>query len=956
MTVGPLRQKRRFHSISRIAPFAFTLALCTGHVFPLYAQTPTGVVEGIVRDATGQALPGVSVVANSPALIQRDQTEVTNAEGYYRLPFLPPGVYAVRYELPGFQTVVREGLVVAVGQATSVHLTLSVASVAEAVTVVGQSPTVDPTSAKLGFTTTADLVQNVPTRRDFAALMGTIPGVDGGSSNTSTAGNFARLAVLGAGTMANTFTFDGANVLDPGISSDQTAKFSYDIVDEVQVLKAAKPAEVGFASGGSFQIVTKSGGNQFHGEAGGYFRDASLQSSNVTDALRAAGVTSTSNEVIQGYDFSVSPGGRIVRDKLWWYGSARRQRDEARLLGFQESQVATISSFFWKNTFQPDSRHRITGSFQDWREGVAPFFRGYAPSLAGDRFATFEREPTGRLVTGRWDGTVSSRLFATAGAAYGHQTLDAVYPAGAGVGIRDLVTGFRYRSPDVLQKKAPSSTRSVNGSLSWFVPAAWGRHDLKVGAEYSAGRVVNEMSSVGDVQLRLNSGVPSQVLILDTPATGDARLKIGSSYVQDSWTIGNRLTLNLGLRYDRFVPSRAESVAGGAWTGTPLAALYPELSRRPVSAVTPQWIWNSVAPRLAASFALDDRTVARASFSRYYQYVNTGMIPGADENIVTVRTFQWTDPNGDREYQIGEQGALLSVTGGPDRVRFDPDIRHPYTDEVVVGLSRELAADLSVNANFIRRRDGDLIHTVQVGIPASAYSPTPATDPGDDGVVGTGDDRSVVVYAQNPATFGQEAYLETNPGRLGIDNDRNYKGLELVVNKRLSNGWQFVGSFVAQRMETLTPTNSFYTSGLFQNPNDQVNARGRDPLSETYVVKLQGQYQAPWGLLLSGFYRFGSGQPITREFVVRGLPQGTVVVLAEPRGARETPDNHNVDFRVEKRLPLSSGQRIAVGIDVFNLTNASTVTTQGVRSGVDLGLPRVIVNPRSVRLGLRYGW
>ena len=301
---------------------------------PALAQSPTGVIDGIVRDSAGEPVPGVTVVANSPALIQRDLTGISNNGGYYRLQLLPPGVYGVRYELQGFQTVIREQLIVGAGQTTSVNVQLAIASLKESVTVVGQSPTIDSTSAKLGFTTTKDLVENVPTRRDFSALMATIPGVEGAASNTTQAGNFPRLVVFGAGTMANSYTFDGANVLDAGISSDQTAKFSYDIVEEVQVVKAAKPAEIGFTPGGSFQIITKSGGNDFHGQGGGYFRDDALQGNNVTDELRRLGVTSTSNSVIQAYDISLSPGGRIIRDKLWWYGSARRQEEDLQLLGF----------------------------------------------------------------------------------------------------------------------------------------------------------------------------------------------------------------------------------------------------------------------------------------------------------------------------------------------------------------------------------------------------------------------------------------------------------------------------------------------------------------------------------------------------------------------------------------------------------------------------------------------
>jgi len=924
------------------------------------AQNPTGVIDGIIRDQTDQPIPGVTVLANSPALIQRDFTVVTNAEGYYRLQLLPPGMYMLRYELSGFQSIQREGLIVAAGQTTTIHLRMNVSALQESVTVRGESPTVDTTSAKLGFNATRDLVENVPTRRDFSSLMATIPGVEGQAGNTGVAGNFPRLVVLGAGSMANSYTFDGANVLDPGISSDQTAKFSYDIVEEVQVIKAAKPAEIGFAQGGSFQIVTKSGGNDLHGDASGYYRGDSLQADNVTSDLRALGVGSTSNRVLKGWDVSASPGGRIVRDRLWWFGSARRQQENLQLLGYPDPQISSISAVFAKTTYQPDARNRVAASYQDWREEVDPFFRGMAPSLAGDANVRFLRQPTGRLGSVRWNSTLTNSILATAGFAAGRQTLNAVWPdvTGVGPGIRDLVTAFRYNRPDVLSKEAPSWNTNVSGSLSWFVPDAAGRHDLKMGAEYTASKVINAMSAPGgDYQLRVNSGLPAQVILLSTPISGDARIKTASLYLQDGWTIRNTLTLNLGVRYDRFTPSRQQtSAGGGTWAGTSLASTFPVLAPHPVTAVDPQWTWNNVAPRLAASYTLDPATVLRASYSRYYHYVNTGMIPGADENVVTSLTLRWNDLNADQRYQIGEEGALLSRAGGPDNVTFDASIRHPYTDEFVLGLSREMFANFSVSANYIHRHDTDLIHTMQVGIPDSSYSAVAVSDPGPDGINGSADDRTLTVYAQNPATFGQEQFVEANPSKYGKDNDRTYDGLELVANKRMSQQIQFVGSLVVQKMTSLTPVSDFYTSGLFFNPNDQINATGRDPAVEPVLVKLQSTYNAKWGVLLSGYYRYSSGVVYTRQLVVRGLPQGTITIFAEPLGGSALPHNHNVDFRAEKSFRIPHGARFAASVDIFNLLNASTITAVGTSTAVNLGRPQVIVNPRIARLGLRMTW
>src|SRR5262249_49195429 len=160
-----------------------------------------------------------------------------------------------------------------------------------------------------------------------------------------------------------------------------------------------------------------------------------------------------------------------------------------------------------------------------------------------------------------------------------------------------------------------------------------------------------------------------------------------------------------------------------------------------------------------------------------------------------------------------------------------------------------------------------------------------------------------------------------NPSKFGKANDRTYDGFELVANKRMSHQLQFVGSVVLQKMTSLTPVSDFYTAGLFFNPNDQINATGRDPAVEPVLVKLQGTYRAGWGILLSGYYRYSSGVVYTRQLVVRGLPQGTTTIFAEPLGASELPHNHNVDLRLEKSVRMPQGVRVAASVDVFNLLN-----------------------------------
>jgi hypothetical protein len=249
----------------------------------------------------------------------------------------------------------------------------------------------------------------------------------------------------------------------------------------------------------------------------------------------------------------------------------------------------------------------------------------------------------------------------------------------------------------------------------------------------------------------------------------------------------------------------------------------------------------------------------------------------------------------------------------------------------------------------------DAVDTV---VPFSSYIPVVAADPGPDGKLNTGDDGTLTAFAQNPATLGTSRYMLTNPERLGLDNSRDYRAFELIANKRLSNRWQFVGSLVVSRSIVVSSTaaDTGAIGSVFRNPNGNLFTKGHDELNQTYQVKLQGTYVAPFDVVLSALHRYGSGFPYTRQLSVTGLPQGPVTVFAEPRGSRTT-DNYNwFDVRAEKTFRFGTKRRVGLIVDVFNVANASTVLQVGTRTGVDFGVPRGVRNPRIVRLGTQISW
>jgi hypothetical protein len=489
--------------------------------------------------------------------------------------------------------------------------------------------------------------------------------------------------------------------------------------------------------------------------------------------------------------------------------------------------------------------------------------------------------------------------------------------------------------------------------VDWFVPDAAGRHNIKAGGEIRPSTTSIVFDDLGDHRLNFLAGNPRTVRILNTPTNAIWDIDDISFYLQDSWTIRDRLTLNYGFRYTYTNAAAAETTAGGGdFSGTALAERFPALELTQLDSVD-LITWNSIEGRLAAVYSLDQdgRTILRAGFGRYYHYLRAFDLfvsnPAFPLNYITL----WNDANGDRQFQTGEDGRLLASFGGQLNT-VDPDIKRPYSDELTIGVNHQPFEDVQVGATFIYRKDKENTNLIDSGVSFDDYSPVDVDDPGDDGILGTGDDAVLTVFAQDPDTIGQSRSFLTNPA----DDDRTYTGLELTASKRMSDRWQAVASIVISELEVIKPTTHASTTPLFENPNALLFAKGLDPNNNKVQFKLQGTYVAPYDILVSGFYRYLTGLPYTRELLIEGLPQGPFTVRTEPRGSRTVDDASIVDFRVEKAFQVSDQVRLGLILDVFNLTNASPVLQEGSLTGTNLGQPQTIWTPQAARIGIRAMW
>ena len=906
----------------------------------LSAQTRTGTISGTVRDATSQVLPGVSITLEGAALVTAQVTTSSDA-GLYRFINLPPGDYIIRAELSGFQTISVEAIRVDIARNTALDIAMQLATVAETVTVIGESPLVDVKSTVVGASFDEKLLAEVPSARDvWSVLEHQAPGVttnrlDVGGSET---GLQAIFSARGTNWQQNSYYLNGVNVTCPAALGASGYYYDYDSFEEVQVATGSHPASVN-APGVFLNMVTKTGGNEFRGGGTYYYQNSSTQGDNLTDELVQQGASRGDFDYLS--DANAQLGGPIVRDKSTFYFSWRDERVHRFVSGFPEVESTDMWQFLVKNNTQINDRNRVG---VEWHHmSYYKPNRGAAANRTAE--ATWIEDDTFDIVQAEWNSTISDN--ALLDVRFSH--LKVFFPT--------------FQQPDVLGQSAFDAGQNVffnardlsverdrrrytiKGDVTWFREELLSsNHEFKFGVEWDHNPVENLQTAIDDVDLRFRNGVADQVLLRNTPLVSKESLDQLAFYVDDIVTVGPRVTLKLGLRYDAyegFLPS--QDSAAGTWVPE---RSFPE--RRNILDV------GSLAPRLGLVLGLEEsgRSALKASWGRYYHQFATGFPNFANQNASLADTYSWTDLNGDAFFQNGEQGTLLS-RGIAAQNLVDPDFIHPYTDEFTVGVEKEFARDLFASATYAKRWGRNLNDSVDVGIPFSAYSPVNATDPGPDGRVGTGDDGPVfTVFNLDPAFRGRNQRMLTNPDGFVLDSS----AVELVLQKRFSDNWQGLVSYTW--MESTTTTRGAAGDGdvanaFYENPNNLINAEEATPFwDRPHQFKAVGSYQLPKEFRISGVIRAQSGAPYARTFTVGGLNQGTVTILAEKNGDSRLDSVATADVTFGKTF-RTGRTSIVPELSLFNIFNANEITDINTASGANFGRVINFIAPRIFRVGVR---
>jgi outer membrane receptor for ferrienterochelin and colicin len=867
------------------------------------AQT-TGSIVGVVTDDSGGPLPGVTVEARSPSL-QGTKVTVTDTDGSYRLTLLPPGTYVVSASLPQFGRA-EQTLQVLLDRNVTSDFRLR-ATAREEVVVSGEAPAIDTTSTTLGANISQRAIQNLPTGRDYSSVVLTVPGVVQDNADPES----DSLSVYGSSSAENAYLIDGVNTtnVEYGLEGKD---LNFEFIQEVDVKTGGYEAEYGRATGGIINVITKSGGNEFHGDLFGYYDNDSLQADtkNVGETLGGTALGFTRD------DWGVDLGGFIVKDRLWFFGAYDRvTRKTQNELTTGPSQGEEVESRTVRNL----GSGKLTWGFATGHTLVASFIQdprtdsGATPS--GDN--TLNGEPAtflgrqdfgGRDYSVRWDGLFGSSFVMSAQGAR-HQERNSIGPATAEGDTIEFIDArednFQTGGFGLIQKK--------NFQRDHYALSATGfiqHHEIKGGIEYEkdSAEVVKRMSGGQQVTLFDNPDNPAQPIYQHfywtTPdATTDPfnapisqlnaspEHKIWTAYLQDRWNVLSSLTLNLGVRWDRqeIIDASGES------------------------RVTLDKDW---APRLGVIWSpgADKKTKVYSSFGLYYEEIPMDLVirSFSFERQPGVYNFDPTSvvPDPAADAAIGTPSAILGGFTEPT----DPDLENQYVREFLVGAEREVIPDVAVGAKFIYRNYGQVIEDFLCM---------------DDGTYCIGNPGEGIMKR----IFTLD-YAETLPAPKP---QRIYRGVQLDVTKRFSNNWQAMASYLWSKLtgnydgEFAPFTNAgpdpnisaaydyydFFTDGQHR---DDITNRGDLSNDRRSQFKVSGVYVTPFQLSLGMTAYYRTGTPVTR-YGFSDIYGRYEFFLTRRGGDGRTPDTYEADLHFG--YPLRLGP-VTVNLiaDVFNVLNA----------------------------------
>ncbi|MGE0815068.1 MAG: carboxypeptidase regulatory-like domain-containing protein [Vicinamibacterales bacterium] len=937
-------------SIRRLGAALAACAVALLTVSTAFAQVQTGSITGTVSDTSGAVLPGVTVTLSGERLIGGAQTAVTDAGGTYRFDRLVPGAYAMKFELQGFKTVERTDIRINAAFVATISPRLEVGNLSETITVTGESPTVDVRSNVQQTVMNQEILEGVPTGRDPWSLAKIIPGVQVSTYDVGGTQSMQQSSLSSHGSNTNdvSYNIDGATVNWPGGGGGATMLY-YDqgMFEEVNYMTSAIPAEM-LAGGVSINMVTKIGSNQWRGNLRGNFANDSLQSENFA-ATREANPTFLGNPTKKTYDVNFSGGGALIQNRLWVNGTYRKwvvnklvnARNPDGSQALDDNDLKNYSS---KAVAQFTPNQKLTVSYL-WNNKIRGHRRDTPPNFVEDIASLVQTNPASTTQV-KYTGIKNRLVFESNFSVMNGQTNYGYQDGTPADAIRKVDNGASTAfNAATREEHQPNSRTQFDNILSYSVSKG-GEHLFKGGVQFGRLYYESDYSVQGDHYVEYNNGVPAQVRQFNTPVNSKNIAHVLGFFLQDSWSI-NRLTLNLGMRYDHYTGILPDQSAPATRFAPARSVAQEDVIKQGIA------VWRT---GLAYDLTGNGSTAIKASYSRYGLQTGIDRVTNVNPLTAGSRTCVWTDPNGDGRFQDSEQGTCGGFSGGVSTF-YANGVDWPYSDEVTAGVEQQLSGSIRVGAMFYYRTNRKQFGVTNAAVPSSAYTPFQLTIPnGPGGTVASPKPVTVTVYNLSSALASAQNNIRDNQDYL----DTDYKGVEFTANKRFSDRWQMVAglTFGNNRGGVNSSGGQSGTADL-NDPNNTTFPDGIIGNDSTVAFRLSGSYQLPGDISLAGSLVSNSGYPyVSTASVTRAqaaaagvtMTRATQTVLLSERGDERFDAVTMLDLRLSKRFRFGS-RSFTPQVDFFNITNADTTVSNNAVVGGTYLRPADILSPRIIRVG-----
>ena len=992
----------------------FVAALVWAVLVPSLAYAQASIT-GVVRDTSGAVMPGVTVEAASPVLIEKVRTAVTDGNGRYQIVDLRPGAYTVTFTLAGFNTVRRDGITLQGAGASVVDVELRVGALEETITVTGEAPVVDVSSASRSSVLSADTIDALPTARNYVTLARLIPAASGGGTDvggSALQGVGGSVTIHGSREQDQRVTLNGINTMTLQAGGNIGGQIP-DVGSAAEVTVDHTGVSAELPTGGvRINFIPRDGGNQFADSTFFTFSHDKLQGSNFSEELRAAGL-GTPNEVKKNWDLNQSFGGPFRRDKLWYWASIRYNGTESYAPIFENANaynpdrwdyVASDQRGILKGrsynsslrlTWQASPRNKIAGTYKmdTWCDCPNGISATTAPEAARDfRFPRLRQEHI------EWTSPVTNRLLFEAVGMHLYERWGFMHPqqsarmasaqdidtalAAQMISVQEQSTGLTYRAPSANNNNTKVPNWTYRAAASYVT----GSHNFKVGFNRVHGFQQTRTYSLQDVAYRFNNGVPNQITQRAWPVFLQNNLDNDLGiYAQDRWQI-DRATIGLALRYDWFQSSFPEQVVGPANLAPNRNFTFPEQENLR---------WNDLTYRTSFTYDIfgNGKTAFKTTFNKYLRGQTLNAL-GTDPNPVNAMSLTttrvWNDADRDfvpdcdllNSAANGECLQLLDQTFGTSRpsATFDDILRRGYGNretnwEFSAGIQHEILPRVSVDFGYFQRIWKNFRVTDNLAVSASDFDYFDMVVPSDPRLPGGGGYTITGIPALKQSAFGRPPQNHNTLDRVYGEQTENWRGFDINVNARLGGLNLQAGTSTGRTAE-----NNCEIVADLPEMNEVAPGAGNPTAwrpsqwcerSEPMQTQFKGfaVYTVPViDVQLSGTFRSTPGAVhravfnASNAYLAANSTLGRTLAGNAPNLAVDIIEPNTMFLERRNELDLRFGKVVRFGrarsvlsVDLFNALNTDVAVTANQNFGAGLR-PTTILQARMVKFSIQFDY